>query len=162
MRSFTDVTECRKLGKPRLHLDGIVLLHPIICRREDRYGPLIRQSRLIDQSNKLFGESKKIHTQAYRRIVLATTMWNKLHSDDQVAVIRERKMKEDNWNIMGAAGALMTRFEDTRESAEDILKLIVDVRKEGDSVYQYRNLMEGMKGLKGVVGFILRLVFEQY
>jgi hypothetical protein len=45
----------------------------------------------------------------------------------------------------------MTRFSCTKESAEDILKLVVDARKEGEHVYRYRNLMAELKGLRGVM-----------
>jgi hypothetical protein len=100
---------------------------------------------LIDQANKLLGNLKQLYDakdpKAYRRIILATTMWDKLKEDDlKIAIKKERSIRRSNWNIMSVAGSPVMRFDNTTESAQRIIKIIVEEKKSSDATYQYRNI----------------------
>lgn len=106
---------------------------------------MIKQPYMVKQFNKLLGDLKHIgdekDAKAYQRVVLATTMWNKVEVGDLAAFKRERHIQQEYWNIMETAGASMTRFDNTSKCARHILESVVDAKKLGDPVYQHRKVM---------------------
>ncbi|KAF5343322.1 hypothetical protein D9756_011581 [Leucocoprinus leucothites] len=148
--------QARLIRRPRIYLDGIVVVHPIVP--DDRTGNLIRQSFLIDQSNTLFGDRKSIYDKkddsAYHRVVLATTMWDKPGIDRQRVEEQEKDMLKREWNIMQAAGAPMMRFENTPESAMRILERIVEERKADDPKYQFRRMRTGIEAIQDDINLL--------
>jgi hypothetical protein len=124
-------------------LDGIVVVHPILS--DEIFGGLVPQPMLIDQANKLLGNLKQVYDskdpKAYRRIILATSKWDKVREGDlQIATEKERIIKRNNWNIMNVAGSPIIRFDNTTEAAQRIIRNIVEEKKSSDATYQYRNI----------------------
>lgn len=99
----------------------------------------------MNQVNKFFGGLDKVYderdTKAYHRVVLVTTMWDKLgvQDNDLVNALKmEARIQKVHWNIMRAAGAPSIRFNNTTESARNIVNMIVEAKKLGDPLYHYR------------------------
>ena len=61
-----------------------------------------------------------------KSVVLATTMWDKLHPQFDDGNKREKDLKERYWNIMIHHGATIARFLNTSDSAWSIVDNIVN------------------------------------
>lgn len=119
-------------------------MHPPLI--EGNPTEMISQTFLFNQVNMLLGGLKGIRDKkdeyAYRRLVLATSMWDKVGKDDAAMVNRESVIKREKWNIMLAAGSRMVRFDNTPKSASDIVQLIVEEKKSRNPLYQYHTMMK--------------------
>ncbi|EKM75458.1 hypothetical protein AGABI1DRAFT_116385 [Agaricus bisporus var. burnettii JB137-S8] len=145
----------RKTARTRHYLDGIVVVHPILSN--EQFGELVLQSVLIEQANKLLGKLKKVYDvkdpRAYCRVILATTKWDKVSQDEKkIAEEKEENIRRTNWNIMSVAGSPVMRFDNTAESAQRIIKTIVDEKKSADAIYQYRNIRAALNDISSGFG----------
>jgi hypothetical protein len=61
-----------------------------------------------------------------KNVVLATTMWDKLHPQLDDGGKREKDLKKKYWNVMIRNGAAVERFLNTSDSAWSIVDNVVD------------------------------------
>ena len=95
-------------------LNGILFLQPINQPRLQ--GSEVRRTRLF---KKLLGED------AYRRVIIATTMWSKVNEAEAESRQRQRAARHDIWGDMVARGATVERHDDTAASAARIVNKLV-------------------------------------
>jgi len=95
-----------------MKLSGIVYLHEISQTR--MFGT---SRKTLTMFNKLCGDD------ALKNVILATTKWSGI--DDEVGQRRELQLCDTYWKPMLAQGSRMARFTYTRESAWDIVNLII-------------------------------------
>ena len=98
-------------------LDGLIFLHPVTVHRLG--GQERRRTRLLQN---LLGPN------AFKRIIIATTMWEKIRDDDLddvKATVRARE--KDIWYDLarGGHGAKLMRHYKNTESAHHIIKEII-------------------------------------
>ena len=72
---------------------------------------------------RMFGEL--CGDQAVRKVVLVTTMWDKIQRDPSTGVRRENELFENYWKTMINYGASTARFSNTPDSAWKIVDLIL-------------------------------------
>jgi len=98
-------------------LDGLILLHPIT---HNRVGGMERKrTRLLE---KILGED------AYKRIVIATTMWDDLISEDaMIGRVKGRMGEGGVWNDMCRQGATVMKHFNNKESAYEIIRHIISI-----------------------------------
>jgi hypothetical protein len=101
--------------KGATQLDGLVLLHPVIMHRVG--GSERRRTRLLQN---LLGKT------AYKRIVIATTMWERLKNENDVAKGIEGR-KNDIWADLLHNGATYMRHYDNPFSAHGIIGKIIEL-----------------------------------
>jgi hypothetical protein len=103
-------------GKRRLLLDGLILLHPITANRIG--GTERKRTRLLQT---ILGEN------AYKRVIIGTTMWDDLKNDDDRFTQRMQGRLEEGevWSEMNAKGATVLRHNNNKESAHDIVRQII-------------------------------------
>ncbi|GAB1318342.1 hypothetical protein MFIFM68171_08552 [Madurella fahalii] len=103
-------------GRRHLLLDGLILLHPITANRIG--GTERKRTRLLQT---ILGED------AYKRVIIATTMWDDLKNDDDKFTYRMqgRLEKGEVWSEMHSKGATILRHYNNKESAHDIVRLII-------------------------------------
>jgi hypothetical protein len=103
-------------GKRRLLLDGLVLLHPITANRIG--GTERKRTRLL---RTILGEN------AYKRVIISTTMWDDLKNDDDRFTQRMQGRLEEGevWSEMNAKGATILRHNNNQESAHNIIRQII-------------------------------------
>jgi len=123
MRSDVEVLEdiarwMTKKGHLRQKLlDGLIFLHPITLNRVG--GSERRRTRLLE---KILGPG------AYKRVIIATTMWEVLSADYNVERrLRGRTGAGGVWHDMTFQGASLLKHSNTRESAHRIIQMIVDM-----------------------------------
>jgi len=109
-----------KTYKKDIKLTGIIYLHRITDNRMS--GSPLKNLRLF---NNLCGHD------AIRRVILASTMWEKL-PDQNKGTLREEELKGKYWKDMIARGSTTGRFNNTLESAWDVLKVILDLKETSD------------------------------
>ncbi|KAK3900829.1 P-loop containing nucleoside triphosphate hydrolase protein [Staphylotrichum tortipilum] len=95
-------------------LNGILFLQPINQPRLQ--GSEVRRTRLF---KKLLGEN------AYRRVIIATTMWSKVSESEAIERQRQRAARHDIWGDMVSRGATVERHDDTAASAARIVQKLV-------------------------------------
>jgi hypothetical protein len=95
-----------------MKLAGIVYLHEISQTR--MFGT---SRKNLTMFNKLCGDD------ALKNVILATTKWGDI--GDEVGRRRELQLCDTYWKTMLAQGSRMARFTCTRESAWDIVNLII-------------------------------------
>ncbi|KAK5996393.1 hypothetical protein PT974_01727 [Cladobotryum mycophilum] len=97
-------------------LSGLVLLQPIDQTRLQ--GSEVKRTRLF---KKILGEN------AYKRVVIATTMWSQVQ-DTTIGESRqtERERRDDVWGDMVSQGSQVVRHENTTESALDIIRKLIN------------------------------------
>ena len=69
-------------------------------------------------------------SRAAEKVVLATTMWDKL-PDESIEIKREQRLKEEYWNDMISHGAAVERFVNTSDSAWRIVDNVI-IRNKND------------------------------
>ncbi|KAK5658016.1 hypothetical protein OQA88_2570 [Cercophora sp. LCS_1] len=92
-------------------LTGILFLQPINQPRLQ--GSEMRRTRLF---KKLLGED------AYKRVIIATTMWNQLSDSEATARQNQRMSRNDVWGDMVSRGATVVRHDDNPQSAASIVR----------------------------------------
>ena len=116
-----------------LRLSGIIYLHAISDTRMTNSG--IQNLRMF---RKLCGDHN------LKNVVLATTKWGVTPLQD--ARRREKDLAEGTgfWRPMMAAGSVVRRFENSQESAADLVKEILDKGQEIVPTIQ-KEVVEGTK-----------------
>jgi len=98
-------------------LDGLILLHPIT---HNRVGGMERKrTRLLE---------KILGADAYKRIVIATTMWDDLVSEDaMMGRVQGRVAEGGVWNDMCKQGARVMQHFNNTKSAHGIIRHLIKV-----------------------------------
>ncbi|KAK1832961.1 GTPase IMAP family member 4 [Podospora conica] len=102
-------------NKGATQLDGLILLHPVTMHRVG--GSERRRTRLLQN---LLGKA------AYKRIVIATTMWERLRNEEDVAKGIEGR-KTDVWADLLDSGATYMKHYDSPDSAHRIIRKIIEL-----------------------------------
>jgi hypothetical protein len=98
-------------------LDGLIFLHPITLTRAG--GSELNRTKLLE---------KILGPHAYNRILIATTMWDYVTSEDLVSERLETRFAPGGvWHELRKQGALYMRHENTRQSAHDIVRRIISI-----------------------------------
>ncbi|KAK0725547.1 hypothetical protein B0H67DRAFT_471889, partial [Lasiosphaeris hirsuta] len=99
-------------------LDGLILLHPITVLRAG--GAERKRTRLLKNI---------LGPQAYKHIVIGTTMHEHLNSEADIAE-RVDGRRQELWGDMVAKGTKLVPHSNTKKSAENIIKMIIQISKE--------------------------------
>ncbi|KAF8811037.1 hypothetical protein BYT27DRAFT_7185147 [Phlegmacium glaucopus] len=99
--------------KKNIKLAGIVYLHKITDNR--MAGAPHRNLRMFSE---LCGD------QAVKKVILVTTMWDKL-AKKSVGAQREHNLRIKYWRVMMENGALVARFRNTPQTAWKIIDMII-------------------------------------
>ncbi|GAB1318340.1 hypothetical protein MFIFM68171_08550 [Madurella fahalii] len=98
-------------------LDGLIFLHPVTLNRVG--GAERKRTRLLE---------KILGPKAYKRVIIATTMWDDLKSDDVAkSRLEGRTIKGGIWDEMLSEGAHIMRHDNTKESAHKIIQKVVEI-----------------------------------
>jgi hypothetical protein len=98
-------------------LDGLIILHPVTVHRLG--GQERRRTRLLQN---LLGEN------AFKRIIIATTMWERIRDEDEEDVKRSVKEREkDIWHDLVSKGAKLRKHQNKPESAHQIIRKIIEL-----------------------------------
>ncbi|KAK3299905.1 P-loop containing nucleoside triphosphate hydrolase protein [Chaetomium fimeti] len=126
-------------GERRLLLDGLILFHPITA---NRIGGTERERTRLLQT--ILGEN------AYKRVIIGTTMWDDLRNDDDRFThgIDGRLEEGEVWSEMNAKGATILRHNNNKDSAHGIIRQIIQKSEvEGGGVQlQLRQELIDVKG----------------
>lgn len=95
-------------------LTGVIFMHPINQQR--LLGSEARRNRLF---KKILGEN------AYKRVIIATTMWNQVSQREAESRMDQRRNRSDVWGDMVKLGAEVVRHDDDSGSATAIIKSVV-------------------------------------
>lgn len=96
-------------------LDGLIILHPVTVHRLG--GNERRRTRLLQN---LLGKK------AFKRIIVATTMWEKIRDEDLQDVKRAVKEREiDIWHNLVSEGAKLMSHHNNVDSARKIIREII-------------------------------------
>lgn len=100
-------------------LNGIILLQPINANRV--VGQERKRTRLFE---KICGEN------AYRNVVIATTFWGEI-GDKAKGIAREKERIQNDgfWGQLVKKGARTARHENNKESALDVVRMLLDKPK---------------------------------
>jgi hypothetical protein len=97
-------------------LTGIILLQPISGNRVQ--GSERRRTRLFE---------KVCGPDAYKNIVIGTTMWNCVENEQTGQARMTERMRETSfWGAMVDQGAQVIRHDDTPQSAQNIIKMLIN------------------------------------
>ena len=94
-------------------LAGVIYLHRISD---------LRMSEAPHRNLRVFGELSG--NKSAKKVVLATTMWDKVN--DTEGEKRENGLKEKYWNVMVHHGAVVERFFNTPESAWAVINRLIE------------------------------------
>jgi hypothetical protein len=97
----------------KIKLAGIIYLHRITDNR---------MAGSPHRNLRMFGEL--CGNNAVKRVVLVTTMWDKVQQD--TGVRREKELLANYWKKMSDCGASTARFLNTAESAREIIDFILE------------------------------------
>lgn len=101
-------------------LDGLILLHPITHNRVG--GTERKRTRLLERI---------LGPEAYKRVVIATTMWDDLVQEDAMAGRVEGRVAAGGvWADMSRQGATIMRHYNNQQSAHDIIRHIIRISNE--------------------------------
>ncbi|KAI9771290.1 MAG: hypothetical protein M1840_002260 [Geoglossum simile] len=114
LAEIASVLSCQYLLENKLKLRGILYLRDITKARME--GSDVRTLELF---------SKLIGKEAFPHVVFVTTKWGLLDERSLRVAEREMELKEDFWKEMILEGSYVTRFQDTKDSAEGIISQIV-------------------------------------
>lgn len=119
-----------KKGYLRHHLlDGLIFLHPVTLNRVG--GAERKRTRLLE---------KILGPKAYKRVIIATTMWEDLKSDDIATTRLGGRTNEGGvWGELCTKGATMMRHDNTQESAHNIIRNVIET---SDKYGKVRSLLE--------------------
>ncbi|GAB1311850.1 hypothetical protein MFIFM68171_02060 [Madurella fahalii] len=98
-------------------LDGLIFLHPITLARAG--GSELNRTKLLE---KILGPN------TYNRVLIATTMWDYVASEDLVKERLETRFAPGGvWHELKELGASCVRHENTQQSAHDIVRRIINI-----------------------------------
>lgn len=97
-----------------MKLAGIVYLQEVT---QDR-----TESKNLEIFKRLCGRK------ALKYVVLATTKWKRVKLNQTDVASREAELKETFWKTMSRYGSPMVRFEDTGESAAQVIRTILNAK----------------------------------
>ncbi|KAK3361317.1 P-loop containing nucleoside triphosphate hydrolase protein [Lasiosphaeria ovina] len=113
------ISDHKSNGGRHMRLDGLILLHPITANQigdNER-----KRARLLEV---LLGE------EAYKRVIIATTMWDDLNDDEWFTRYLENRFNRGEvWREMQAKGATVLRHYNNQASAHDIIGKIIEKSK---------------------------------
>jgi len=133
--------------KKEIHLTALLYFHRISDNRVA--GPSLKNLRMF---MKLCGKD-------FKRIVLTTTMWDLV--DPEIGVIREQEMIDQYWSVMIECGSRVSRFLQTRASAFQVLRPIIDDINAGEDLLLQKEMEDIASTLrKTTAGAILYNKFE--
>ena len=120
--------------KGKTKLAGIVYLHDISLTRM-----LGSTRKNLDVFQKLCGKD------ALQRVVLCTTKWSDIYQNDGEKRIKQ--LKENYWKEMIQGGSTVCRFEDSQQSAWDVITPIIEKDRFGkmDALQIQMELVEARK-----------------
>lgn len=96
-------------------LDGLIILHPVTMHRLGG-----SERRRIALLKSLLGHH------AFRRIIIATTMWERIRDEDLKDVERSvREREKDIWYDLVSKGARLRRHQNNSESAHQLIREII-------------------------------------
>jgi hypothetical protein len=99
----------------KYQLDGLIMLHPITMNRVG--GTERRRTRLLQ---KVLGEH------AYKRIIIATTMWEDMKSEEAMQTRLEgRKAEGGVWGELVGKGTKIVQHQNNQTSAHNIIRQII-------------------------------------
>lgn len=101
-------------------LAGVIWLQPVLTTRAP--GGERRRARLF---KRILGED------AYKRVVIGTTMWSKI-SNEADGMMQMEQRRQQVWADVVAGGALVTRHDDNKASADRIIDHILEVNMNTD------------------------------
>jgi predicted GTPase len=112
--------------KDQQTLDGFIFLHPIHEVDQLQGGLEKKRTRLIQ---KILGKD------AYKRVVIATTMWDTVNERYHDKIEQDLGLRAVNgvWNEFCRGGAIVTRHYNSEESAHSIIRSIVERSKKADN-----------------------------
>ena len=96
-------------------LDGLILLHPITVLRAG--GAERKRTRLLKNI---------LGAQAYKHIVIATTMHEHLSSEADIAE-RVDGRRQELWGDMVEKGTKLVKHSNTKESADGIIRMVIEI-----------------------------------
>lgn len=118
-------------------LTGVIFVHPISQQR--LLGSEARRNRLF---KKILGED------AYRRVTIATTMWNQVPEREAESRMDQRRNRNDIWGDMVNRGAKVVRHDDNEASATAIIQNMMQFKSPVELQLQKELLeVEGQIGL---------------
>jgi len=100
--------------KQGTRLSGLIFLHRI---SDPRMAGSAKRNLLMFK--KLCGEN------AYKSVILGTTMWSKVSAEDGMRRERELVDTDEYWGFMCKKGSTIFRYADTRQSALDLVGYIL-------------------------------------
>ncbi|KAK0638566.1 P-loop containing nucleoside triphosphate hydrolase protein [Cercophora newfieldiana] len=108
-------------------LDGFIFLHPIHELGRLDSGMEKKRTRLIQ---KILGKD------AYKRVVIATTMWGSIAKEYHGLIEESLGFRKDQgvWGDFHRGGAIFTQHHNTKESADTIIRLIMERSNEAEKV----------------------------
>jgi hypothetical protein len=99
----------------KYQLDGLIMLHPITMNRVG--GTEKRRTRLLQ---KILGEK------AYERIIIATTMWDDMKSEEAMqSRLDGRKAEGGVWAELVGKGTQIVQHQNNQTSAHNIIRQII-------------------------------------
>ncbi|KAK6837939.1 hypothetical protein PG987_006220 [Apiospora arundinis] len=115
-----------KTYQSSVKLAGIIYLHRITDNRVS--GSALRNLRMFKE---LCGQD------AYKHVILVTSMWNKLHEADKASgPERETQLVSDNgfWKDMYERGSVVKRYYADKTSADNIIDALLTARNSDDNM----------------------------
>jgi GTPase Era involved in 16S rRNA processing len=111
-------------------VDGLILLHPATHRTVT--GNERKRTRLL---HKILGDD------AYRRVIIATTMWENLADDEFMDTFggHDRAGENGLWDSFLKKGSTLTRHQNSKESALEIIETIVAKSSERSKTKTFLN-----------------------
>ncbi|PPR06276.1 hypothetical protein CVT26_004940 [Gymnopilus dilepis] len=100
---------------------GILFFHDIF---QQKYASISRPELVALRAS--FNGSK-----AFSRLCLVTTKWA-LFQDETEGEVREKELKETYWSLLIQNGSQVKRFEDSQESAKEIVNTLLGAPGEAD------------------------------
>ncbi len=120
-------------------LDALIFLHPMTLNRVGGAGR--NRTRLIE---KILGQD------AYKRVIIATTMWEDIRSEDTAqARLQGRVGTGGVWHEMCSKGATRVRHDNNHESAHRIIREVIQMSKSSEKMKPL--LQSELKTLQGRV-----------
>ncbi|KAK1753612.1 GTP-binding protein A [Echria macrotheca] len=108
-------------------VDGLILLHP--ATHSTITGNERKRTRLLQ---KILGED------AYRRVIIATTMWENLEADEWNTLGGQERIGENGlWERFLMQGSTLTRHQNSKDSAHQIIRQILSMSSRKSKVESF-------------------------
>ncbi|KAK3670594.1 hypothetical protein LTR78_009562 [Recurvomyces mirabilis] len=121
LRSIADWLDFSYRNPPHLKLTGIIYLQSIMDPR--MYGSSLRNLKMFKEL---------VGPEPLQNVVLATTRWGQLSKSGEVDMgeSREKQLCDDEtyWKPMISRGSRVARFEDTRDSALNLILSLIEAQ----------------------------------